>query len=114
MSPARRIARVILWCHARRKVINAWVVRGVSFYFGYRILHHEIYDQPSAEPLLVFVGLWLCGIAPATFFDQLRKIGVEVGSELAKEERVDPTTGEAEAPETKPEPELKSGDRRHE
>jgi hypothetical protein len=104
VSPVRRIARGVLWLHARRKTINAWVVRVVSFFFGYKILHHEIYDQPSAEPLLVFVGLWLCGIAPATFFDQLRKIGLDVASEVAREERVDPATGKPEKQE------LKSGD----
>lgn len=69
------VTNLIAWAHARRKTINAWVIRGVSFYFGYRILNHEIYDKESAEPLLIFLGLWLCGIAPASFFDGIRKVG---------------------------------------
>jgi hypothetical protein len=60
--------------YARRRVVNTWFVRAVSFYFGYKILHHEIYEKQTAEPVLIFLGLWLCGIAPATFFDGIRKI----------------------------------------
>lgn len=62
-----------LWLHARRKKVNAWAIRAVSFYFGYTILHHEIYTAKTTDPLLVFLGLWLCGVAPATFFDSMRK-----------------------------------------
>jgi hypothetical protein len=60
-------------------------VRVASTYAGYRVLHHEIYETSTSEPLLVFLGLWLCGIAPATFFDQLRRIGVSLQSELDKQ-----------------------------
>lgn len=77
--------RLIVWAHRNRRTINAWVVRIVSFYFGYRILNHEIYGKQTAEPLLIFLGLWLCGIAPATFFDGIRQIGVSVQSEIEKQ-----------------------------
>ena len=80
-----RLLDGVLWLHHRRKTINAWVVRAVSFYFGYKILDHEIYGRAQAEPLLVFLGLWLCGIAPATFFDGVRRMAsaasVEPGGE---------------------------------
>lgn len=68
-----RLTRPFLWLHARRKRVNAWVVRIVSFYFGYKILDHEIYSAKTTDPILVFLGLWLCGVAPATFFDSMRK-----------------------------------------
>lgn len=74
--------RALLWCFARRAALRVWAVRTASFAAGYRILHHEIYETTTSEPLLVFLGLWLCGIAPATFFDQLRRIGVSLQSEL--------------------------------
>lgn len=71
----QRLLAGVLWLHTRRRTVNAWVVRGVSFYFGYKILDHEIYSQGQADPLLIFLGLWLCGIAPATFFDGIRRMG---------------------------------------
>lgn len=81
-----------LWAYARRELFLAlyargrtWAIRIGSFYAGFKILHHEIYESTSAEPILVFLGLWLCGIAPATFFDQLRRIGVSLQSELDKQ-----------------------------
>lgn len=77
----QRLLAGVLWLHRCRKTINAWVVRCVSFYFGYKILNHEIYGREQAEPLLVFLGLWLCGIAPATFFDGIRRIGAAASVE---------------------------------
>lgn len=63
-------------------MVRMAAVRVASFYFGYRILHHEIYEIAHPEPLLIFLGLWMCGIAPATFFDGLRKIGQSAESAL--------------------------------
>lgn len=77
--------RAILWVIQRRFAVRVWLVRVGSFYAGYRVLHHEIYETSTSEPLLIFLGLWLCGIAPATFFDQLRRIGVSLQSELDKQ-----------------------------
>lgn len=92
----KRIFAGIAWLHRRRRAVNAWVVRGVSFYFGYRILHHEVYSVQSTDPLLVFVGLWLCGIAPTSFFDSLRRAGVNVGNAPA-EHRPELGKGELES-----------------
>lgn len=99
MSVRQRIIRGVLWLHARRKRVNAWIVRAVSFYFGYRILRYEIFDKANADPLLIFLGLWLCGVAPASFFDGVRRVGS--------------VTDEIQIPDATPEPpkpELKSGD----
>jgi hypothetical protein len=82
----QRLLAGVLWLHHRRKTINAWVVRGVSFYFGYKILDHEIYGAGQADPLLVFLGLWLCGIAPATFFDGVRRIAAGASTEPDRRE----------------------------
>lgn len=71
----RRIIAAVTWLHGRRRAVNAWIVRGVSFYFGYKILHHEVYAT-NPDGLLVMLGLWLCGVAPTSFFDQLRKAGM--------------------------------------
>lgn len=79
-----RWQRVMLWSLRQQKGLRAWVIRGVTFYFGYRILNHEVYETETAEPLLVVLGLWLCGIAPATFFDSLRKGAAAVQAELGK------------------------------
>lgn len=49
-------------------------IRGMSAVGGVAILYHEVYIADSAEPLLVFLGLWLLGIPPALFFDGLRKV----------------------------------------
>lgn len=69
-----RIIALVRWLHARRKRLNVWAVRVVSFYFGYRILNQQIYVAKTADPLLIFLGLWLCGVAPASFFDGIRKV----------------------------------------
>jgi hypothetical protein len=47
----------------------------VSFYFGFQILHHEVYQAEHVEPLIFFFGLWLIGIAPASFVEGLKKVG---------------------------------------
>lgn len=78
--------------YARRRTFNAWVVRAVSFYFGYKILHHEIYETRTADPLFIFLGLWLCGVAPATFFDGVRKVGASVSAELSASPEPEPGT----------------------
>lgn len=98
----KRLARGILWLHARRRVINTWFVRAVSFYFGYKILHHEIYEKPTAEPLLIFLGLWLCGIAPASFFDGIRKVGAAAQSELEQKAELVPTDPDVTPDKPKP------------
>lgn len=67
------IPKLVRWANVHRRQLNAWFVRAVSFYFGFKILQHEIYHKDHVEPLLIFLGLWLCGVAPATLFDSLRK-----------------------------------------
>jgi hypothetical protein len=57
-------------------------IRIASFVGGVLILHREIYEVQHPEPLLIFLGLWLCGIAPATFFDGLKKMGQEAKGTL--------------------------------
>lgn len=76
-------------------------IRFGSFAGGTLVLYHEVFIAGTSEPLLVFLGLWLCGIPPAMFFDGLRKL-----TEQAKESLVD-TVGELDdvpTAETKKEP----------
>lgn len=89
------------WIYRQRKFVRRWLVRIVSFYFGFKILHHEIYDVESPEALVIALGLWLCGIAPADMFDGLRKLG-DVGKGAEKAVGMEPT----------PEQESGSGDKR--
>lgn len=91
-----RLVRAIAWLHARRGKINRLILKAAGFYFGYRILHHEIYEADSAEPILIGLGLWLAGVPVATFFDGLKKLGAQA------EEQVKAVTGEEQ-----PKPELK-------
>lgn len=49
---------------------------------GVAILYHEVWVADTAEPLLVFLGLWFVGIPPAMFFDGLRKVGEQAKSEM--------------------------------
>lgn len=79
-----RWQRVVLWASRQQKAARAWIFRGVTFYFGYRVLHHEVYETETSEPLLIVFGLWLCGIAPATFLDSLRKGAAAIQSEMEK------------------------------
>lgn len=94
----RRIARGVLWLHHRRKTINRWVIRVVSFYFGYRILEHEVYEVEHVEPLIFFFGLWLVGIAPASFIEGLKKVGQQAKGAL--EEMAEDVPGEKPEPST--------------
>lgn len=50
------------------------MIRGGAFLSGVGVLYHEVFLAQTSEPLLVFLGLWLCGIPPAMFFDGLRKL----------------------------------------
>lgn len=79
--------------------IKRSVIRVASFVGGILILKRQIYEVDHAEPLLVFLGLWLCGIAPATFFDGLKKMGQEAKDSLS------------EAADSTPKSELKSEDK---
>lgn len=72
------------WVQARKRWLRRWVVRIAAFYFGYKILHREIYEVEHAEPLLIALGLWLCGIAPADMFDGLRRVGDGLGQNIDK------------------------------
>jgi hypothetical protein len=96
-----RAVRWIVFCTKHWPKIKRAIVHMVSFVAGVMILKREIYDVQHPEPLLVFLGLWLCGIAPATFFDGLRKIGQqaqgqldEATSQVPKADRRTPTRPE--------------------
>lgn len=78
------------------------MVRLVSLYFGYRILQHEIYEVDHVEPLIFFFGLWLIGIAPASFVEGLKKVG-----QTAKGSLEEMAESVPEPPNTAPTPELK-------
>lgn len=88
------VRAALTWIYAQRKAIRRWIIRAVAFYFGYKILHREIYVIDHPEPLLIALGLWLCGIAPADIFDGLRKVGDEVGK------NIDQATGADQIPPT--------------
>lgn len=93
-----RVQVAATWIYGQRKMLRRWIIRAVAFYFGYSILHREIYEAKDAEPLLIALGLWLCGIAPADMFDGLRKLGsVEDGIKEAKGAPGDPPTPERES-----------------
>lgn len=66
---------------ARERVGNT-ALKCAAFIAGVVILFHEVWLADTAEPLLIFLGLWLCGIPPAMFFDGLRKLGQRTRSEL--------------------------------
>lgn len=38
------------------------------------IMYHEVWVSDDSEPLLIFVGLWLCGAPIADFLDKIRRI----------------------------------------
>lgn len=80
-------ARAVRWtafCIKHWPKIKRLGIRLASLVGGLLILKREIYDVEHPEPLLVFLGLWLCGIAPAQFFDGLKKIGQEAKGDLDK------------------------------
>lgn len=83
----------------RRTEWKGQIVRLASGVGGGMILYHEVWITETAEPLLVFLGLWLFGIPPVMFFEGLRKVGQRASSELDSAMTGD-TNG---APERKPE-----------
>lgn len=48
--------------------------RVVFFLGGTGIIYHEVVVSDTAEPLLIFVGLWLAGAPIADFLDKLRRL----------------------------------------
>jgi hypothetical protein len=74
-------------------------LRGVSALAGAAVLYHEVYISDTAEPLLIFLGLWLLGIPPALFLDGLRKITTATNAAVDEvAERVEQATGGVEVP----------------
>jgi hypothetical protein len=49
-------------------------IRIASTLAGAGIIYHEVVVTETAEPLLVFVGLWLSGAPIADFLDKLRRL----------------------------------------
>lgn len=70
------------WLWARRRTVQTQVWRLGATIAGVGILYHEIWVTESSEPLLIFLGLWLCGLPPAMFFDGLRRLGTDAKSAL--------------------------------
>jgi hypothetical protein len=67
------------------------LLRGVSTVGGGLILYHEVYVSSTAEPLLVFVGLWLAGAPIADLLDKLRRLAGTVNDEaIPAPPKVDP------------------------
>lgn len=81
------------------------VLKVVGVYFGYRILHHEVYETDTAEPLLVALGLWFMGIPLASFFDGLKKLGASAEQAVKDSAAVE----EAAKPELQSGSEAKAG-----
>jgi hypothetical protein len=77
-----RAVRWIAFCIKHWPRFKRAAYRVAAFVGGMLILKREIYDVQHPEPLLIFLGLWLCGIAPATFFDGLKKIGQDAKGTL--------------------------------
>lgn len=65
------------WIVAKQQQATKLALRLGSLYVGYRILHHEIWEADTSEPLLIGLGLWLCGLPPALFLESLRKLANE-------------------------------------
>lgn len=86
----QRAVRVVAWWVKHYPRIRRFTIRVVSLIGGLLILHREIYEVKTPEPLLVFLGLWLCGIAPAQFFDGLKKIGQEARTTLEQDSDLTP------------------------
>lgn len=70
--------RLVLWASTKGPRIVSLAIKAGSFVFGVLILRHEAFQVQQVEPLLIFLGLWLCGVPPATFFDSLRRVGHSV------------------------------------
>lgn len=80
--------------------LRGLALRVGTFVSGLGILYHEVFLAQTSEPLLVFLGLWFCGIPPAMFFDSLRKL-----SDQAKETLKDVAIeGVPRPPEEEPRP----------
>jgi hypothetical protein len=107
-----RAVRWIAFCIKHWPTVKRQAIRLASLVGGLLILKREIYDVEHPEPLLIFLGLWLCGIAPAQFFDGLKKLGQEAKGSLdeaadsAPSTSTGPTATSPSSPEP-PKPELK-------
>jgi hypothetical protein len=90
--------------------LTPFLVRAISTLGGAGIIYHEVWVADSAEPLLVFVGLWLAGAPIADLLDKLRKLADAPKVELptAKDDPAKggtvrkPTTDRRRAPKRKP------------
>lgn len=51
-------------------------IRVASTVAGGAIIYHEVVVAETAEPLLIFVGLWLSGAPIADFLDKLRRLAL--------------------------------------
>jgi hypothetical protein len=92
------------WMWAQRRTALGRLSRVAAFIAGVAVLYHEIWIADSAEPLLVFLGLWLCGLPPAIFFDGLRKLGADAKGALTADTSGLPNTNGL--PTAKADPEL--------
>lgn len=77
------VKRLIAWANTKGpKWVSALVKLG-SFVFGVLVLKHQAFDVTNVQPLLIFLGLWMCGVPPATFFDSIRRVGQTADEALA-------------------------------
>jgi hypothetical protein len=68
-----------------RSTLKTLAIRAGAFFAGVGVLYHEVFIASTSEPLLIFLGLWLCGIPPAMFFDGLRKLTEKAKSTMQEE-----------------------------
>lgn len=68
-----------------RSALKTLAIRGGAFFGGVGVLYHEVFIASTSEPLLIFLGLWLCGIPPAMFFDGLRKLTEQAKATMQEE-----------------------------
>lgn len=95
------VNRLVVWANTKGpKWVSALVKLG-SFVFGVLVLKHQAFDVTSVQPLLIFLGLWMCGVPPATFFDSIRRVGQSADDALAGMTTGVPKAGEID---TTPEP----------
>lgn len=66
----------------RLATIRPWITRGAAFVAGVLILYHEVWVAENSELLLIGLGLWLCGIPPVMFLENVRRLGNEVRREI--------------------------------
>lgn len=62
--------------------LRPWVTRGPAFAVGVLVLYHEVWVAENSELLLIGLGLWLCGIPPVLFLEDIRRLGNQVRREL--------------------------------